>query len=110
MNRSILFIFIFCGIVCIGNARNNSVSSRFESPSIQSESSSSYNEIELSLSFGDIIEKSKPEPILISDLKMDIWANAQLINGHDQVGFNLCNVNIPYLIRKDECFLSVLRI
>lgn len=71
MIRLAIFIFIFCSSGLLVNAGNKVFSSCDLYRYSQSGSSSDYNEIELAIPSGDIIETTKSDPSFITDLKKD---------------------------------------
>ena len=110
MIRLAFFIFIFCSSGLAVNAGNMMFSSCDKSRCSQSGTSSDYNEIELAIPSGDIIETTKPEPNFITDLKKDCLLTSRYIKRSDQLTNCSGNLGFPFLILENEYFLSVLRI
>ena len=110
MIRLALLIFILCSFGLLVNAGNKVFSSCDLCWYGQSGSSSDYNEIELAIPSGDIIETTKSEPSFITDLKKDCLLTSRFIKRSDQLTYCSGNLGFPFIIQENEYFFSVFRI
>jgi hypothetical protein len=76
----------------------------------QSESSSEYGIFEQSIHSCGFLETAFSELDSTLDHKKDLLSSVQFNDKFNGGGFCFKNHDLPYLFRKDKCFLPVLRI
>ena len=110
MIRLFLFIFVLCFFNFDGGAKNRIDSSGINSSFLLSGSSYEYNECnQPELGIG-IIGSASNESTPFPDVKKNLFSDYQIVDEIKSNGFYFTDSNLLFLIRKDNIFLSILRI
>jgi hypothetical protein len=110
MIRLFLFIFVLCFFNFDGGAKNRIDSSGTDSSCRLLESSYEYNVCNRQdLGIG-ILGASTNESTSFHDVKKNLFSDYQIVDEIKSNGFYFTDSNLLFLIRKDNIFLSILRI
>ena len=107
-------LFLFILLLCISNVRW-AVNEYFDlsadiSFCSQSEPSFQYN-LCIQQEFGEgVLSSSSNEPNFFPDVKKNLYSDYQIVDEIKSNGFYFADANLLFLIRKDNIFLSILRI
>lgn len=104
----IIFIIFICDNSWIANEQLDT--SDNVSPACQPCTSSEYNMFNQHEFYDGIIGSSSNESNFFPDVKKNLISDFQIIDQIKSNGFYFTDVNLYYLTRKDNIFLSILRI